>query len=414
MGRRNHHQRQSVKRRGIFGCLGLIAVLLFGLVFTFVIFLGDPPHSEADVEADCLPVGPVPKEINVKNLPTTDVGSYTKKQLTNAAIIINEAKKSEVNQQGAIIGLMTAIQESSLTVLANDGAWDYPEGTRIMTRAQWEEARKVVMKSLDFPHEGVGHAWDALGILQQRPSAGWGTVEQITNPSYAADTFFKRLKKVPDWQSLSYEMAAEKVQISGLPDNYAQRRPDAELLYAALQGATVEVTEGEEPHAECKDGGDTRNPDSQNPYDGPTSESGWVFPVETVSKIQYNYGQNRGTYPHAGEDFSSPKDTAIYAAADGQVIRSSCTELVTGRSPCQIQIDHGKIDGKRVSTLYVHMFENGVLAKVGQEVKSGDQIGKVGTNGNSTGYHLHFEVWLNKDLTNPVTFLKANGVKIPG
>lgn len=403
-----------MKRRGIFGCLGLIAVLLFGLVFTFVIFLGDPPHSEADVEADCSPIGPVPKEINVKNLPTTDVGSYTKKQLTNAAIIINEAKKSEVNQQGAIIGLMTAIQESSLTVLANDGAWDYPEGTRIMTRAQWEEARKVVMKSLDLPHEGVGHAWDALGILQQRPSAGWGTVEQIINPSYAADTFFKRLKKVPDWQSLSYEMAAEKVQISGLPDNYAQRRPDAELLYAALQGATVEVTEGEEPHAECKDGGDTRNPDSQNPYDGPTSESGWVFPVETVSKIQYNYGQNRGKYPHAGEDFSSPKDTAIYAAADGQVIRASCTELVTGRSPCQIQIDHGKIDGKRVSTLYVHMFENGVLAKAGQEVKAGDQIGKIGTNGNSTGYHLHFEVWLNKELTNPVTFLKANGVKIPG
>lgn len=403
-----------MKRRGIFGCLGLIAVLLFGLIFAFVVVLGDPPHSEADVKADCSPIGPVPKEINVKNLPTTDVGSYTKKQLTNAAIIINEAKKSEVNQQGAIIGLMTAIQESSLAVLANDGAWDYPEGTRIMTRSQWEEARKVVMKSLDLPHEGVGHAWDALGIMQQRPSAGWGTVEQIMNPAYAADTFFKRLKKVPDWQSLPYEMAAEKVQISGLPDNYAQRRPDAELLYAALQGATVEVKEGEEPRAECKDGGDTRNPDSTNPYDGPKSETGWVFPVETISKIQYNYGENRGKYPHAGEDFSSPKDTAIYAAADGQVIRASCSDLVVGRSPCQIQIDHGKIDGKQVSTLYVHMFENGVLANVGEEVKSGDQIGKVGTNGNSTGYHLHFEVWLNKDITDPVRFLKENGVKIPG
>lgn len=49
----------------------------------------------------------------------------------------------------------------------------------------------------------------------------------------------------------------------------------------------------------------------------------------------------------------------------------------------------------------MHMFDNGVLAKVGDEVRSGDQIGKVGTNGNSTGYRLHFEVWLNKDPTNP-------------
>lgn len=62
----------------------------------------------------------------------------------------------------------------------------------------------------------------------------------------------------------------------------------------------------------------------------------------------------------------------------------------------------------------MHMFDNGVLAKVGDEVRSGDQIGKVGTNGNSTGYRLHFKVWLNKDHTNPVTFLKENGVKIPG
>lgn len=403
-----------MKRSGPLGCLGMIVVLIFGLILGVVIFLGDAPRSEADVEADCSPVGPVPQEIDVQNLPTTEVGAYSQKQLINAAIIINEAKKAEMNQQGAIIGLMTAIQESSLTVLANDGSWKYPEGTRIMTRAQWEEVRKLARTSLDLPHQGVGHAWDALGIMQQRPSAGWGTVEQIMNPSYAAQTFFKRLKKVPDWQSLSYELAAEKVQVSGLPDNYAQRRPDAELLYAALQGATVEIKESEEPRAHCEDGGDTRKPEAKTPYEGPKNASGWVFPVETVSKVQYNYGEQRGKYPHAGEDFSSPKDTAIYAAASGQVIRASCSDLVVGRSACQIQIDHGNIDGQRVSTLYVHMFQDGVLAKVGEEVETGDQIAKVGTNGNSTGYHLHFEVWLNKTITNPVTFLKEHGVKIPG
>lgn len=60
------------------------------------------------------------------------------------------------------------------------------------------------------------------------------------------------------------------------------------------------------------------------------------------------------------------------------------------------------------------MFENGVLANVGDEVKAGDHIGNVGTNGNSTGYHLHFEVWEGKADTSPVTFLKEQGVSIPG
>ncbi|PRA06736.1 hypothetical protein CQ019_05005 [Arthrobacter sp. MYb229] len=402
-----------MKRPGILGVLGLITVLIFGLVFGGIIILGDSPRSEADIETDCSPEGAVPKEVNVKNLPTTDVGSYNKQQLTNAAIIINEAKTAGVKQQGAIIGLMTAIQESSLKILANDGSWEYQEGSRIMTKPEWAQARQTVVKSLDLPHEGVGHAWDALSLMQQRPSAGWGTVEQIMDPSYAAGTFFSRLKKVPDWESLPYELAAEKVQVSGLPDNYARQRADAELLYAALQGATVEVSEDDESYAQCKDGGDTRKPDSGDPYDGPTSDSGWVFPVENISRIQYNYGENRGQWPHAGEDFSSPKDTPIYAAADGQVIRASCSNLVVGRSPCQIQIDHGQIGGQRVSTLYVHMFENGVLANVGDEMEAGERIGKVGTNGNSTGYHLHFEVWLGKKIINPVAFLKEKSVKIP-
>lgn len=110
---------KRTKRRGIILVLGLISVLLFGMVFGGILLLGDSPRSEP--ETDCSPDSAVPKEINVKNLPTTEVGSYNKQQLTNAAIIINEAKEAGVQQQGAIIGLMTAIQESSLKILTNDG-----------------------------------------------------------------------------------------------------------------------------------------------------------------------------------------------------------------------------------------------------------------------------------------------------
>ncbi|MGP5391742.1 M23 family metallopeptidase, partial [Glutamicibacter arilaitensis] len=275
----------------------------------------------------------------------------------------------------------------------------------------WEQAKEVAVASLDEPHEGVGHAWDAMGTFQQRPSAGWGTVEQIMNPTYAAATFFDRLQNIDGWEELPYEQAAEAVQASGLPDNYAQRRGDAELIYAALQGTEVTVTDQDEPHATCDNGTETRNPKKINI---PNNDSEWVFPLEMLTKIWHNYGESRGPYPHAGEDFAAPEDTPIYAAAAGQVIRASCDDLVVGRSPCQIEIDHGTHDGTQITTLYVHMYPDDLIAHVGDEVEAGEQIAQVGTNGNSTGFHLHFEVWRDGQITNPMELLEQQGVTMPG
>ncbi|MDV2982489.1 UNVERIFIED_CONTAM: M23 family metallopeptidase [Actinomycetes bacterium ARC8] len=392
------------------GCLFIVGIV--GLCITALILVllsGDMNETVKPDESqpDCGPKVHISNVIDVKNLPDKKIKGYGEDQLKNAAVIINEARKADVDRQGAVIGLMTAMQESSLRILANGGDWEYPKNTSIMTYEQWLKARDIVMKSLDYPHEGVGNAWDALGILQQRPSAGWGSVKEIMNPSYAASAFYERLVKVPNWRDKPYELAAEAVQISGKPDNYADHRTNAESIFDALQGAKVESSESDSNSTQCEDG----TPKDEK-YDGPKGE--WVFPVKTVSTIQYNYGEPRGAYPHAGEDFSSPEDTPIYAASGGQVIRSSCSDLVVGRSPCQIQVDHGKVDGVRISTLYVHMFPDDLKANVGDVVKPGQKIAQVGTNGQSTGFHLHFEVWLGKKQTNPVNFLKEHGVKIPG
>ncbi|MGP5703780.1 M23 family metallopeptidase [Glutamicibacter arilaitensis] len=399
-----------MRRFKLLKILAITLMIFFGGIFLSLTILG--PRDAADPRTmDCNPNSSIGESIDVTNLPTTPVGSYTGKQLANAAIIINEASTADLPQRAAIIGLMTSLQESSLTILANDGSWEYPKGTRIMTKNEWEQAKEVAVASLDEPHEGVGHAWDAMGTFQQRPSAGWGTVGQIMNPAIAAATFFDRLQNIDGWEELPYEEAAEAVQASGLPDNYAQRRDDAELIYAALQGTEVTVTDQDEPHATCDNGTETRNPKKINI---PNNDSEWVFPLETLTKIWHNYGESRGPYPHAGEDFAAPEDTPIYAAAAGQVIRSSCDDLVVGRSPCQIEIDHGTHDGTQITTLYVHMYPDDLIAHVGDEVEAGEQIAQVGTNGNSTGFHLHFEVWRDGQITNPMELLEQQGVTMPG
>ncbi|MGZ9586019.1 murein hydrolase activator EnvC family protein [Paenibacillus marinisediminis] len=100
---------------------------------------------------------------------------------------------------------------------------------------------------------------------------------------------------------------------------------------------------------------------------------------------------------HSGLDMGAPAGTPIYAAESGIV---TVAEWWGGYGNCVI-IDHGG----GVWTLYGHMREGGIKVSKGDMVNVGDQIGEVGTTGNSTGNHLHFEVRLNGDRVDPEPYL---------
>ncbi|WTL24795.1 hypothetical protein OG875_09415 [Streptomyces sp. NBC_01498] len=91
---------------------------------------------------------------------------------------------------------------------------------------------------------------DSVGLFQQRPSKGWGTVEQILDPVYSAGKFYDGLAEVPGYSRLPLTEAAQRVQRSGFPQAYAKHEPDAALLSAALTGraaATLTCTGGAVP-----------------------------------------------------------------------------------------------------------------------------------------------------------------------
>ncbi len=77
---------------------------------------------------------------------------------------------------------------------------------------------------------------DSLGLFQQRPTQGWGTADQITDPVYAAGKFYDHLVQVPGYSRLPLTVAAQKVQRSGFPQAYAKHEPDASLLASGLTG----------------------------------------------------------------------------------------------------------------------------------------------------------------------------------
>lgn len=110
-----------------------------------------------------------------------------------------------------------------------------------------------------------------------------------------------------------------------------------------------------------------------------------------------DYG-GRGGYVHAGIDYGASCGSPVTSAGDGEVFIAGWS----GSGGIVVAVDHGIRGGKGFATRYHHLSATNV--SLGQKVKRGDVIGMVGTTGNSTGCHLHFETLVNGDRKNPVAF----------
>lgn len=107
---------------------------------------------------------------------------------------------------------------------------------------------------------------------------------------------------------------------------------------------------------------------------------------------------------HNGADMLAPSGTPIYAAAAG-VVRASAESI--GGYGVAVMLD-SVVGGQRVQTTYGHMIYGSRQVQAGQTVAAGQLIGYVGSTGRSTANHLHFEVWVNGGLLEPIAWLSAN------
>jgi Spy/CpxP family protein refolding chaperone len=146
--------------------------------------------SEKDLHPGAIPGGQ--EHINISD-----------EQLTNVREIVKAGQTMNLPPRAQVIAVATAMQESKLHNIGNLGA---------------------------------ANDHDSEGLFQQRPSSGWGTSEQITNPAYATTAFLKGLKQVDGWQNMPLTQAAQKVQVSAYPDAYAQWEKQAGELVDAFYG----------------------------------------------------------------------------------------------------------------------------------------------------------------------------------
>ncbi|WP_238015016.1 M23 family metallopeptidase [Dactylosporangium sp. AC04546] len=299
--------------------------------------------------ASCTSPAPAPTSIGI---PAT-AGSWDVEQLSNVARIVAVGHEKGVAWWGWVVAVATAIQESELRNL--------PGGDR-----------------------------DSIGLFQQRPSQGWGTPQQLADPTYQARKFYEALLAVEGWQQLPLAEAAQAVQRSAYPDAYARHTAVAihlTTMIAASTGTARSAT-GFEPVP--TDG-----------WCGAVSAQGWTQPVNAAIVSGYRTAGRPG---HQGVDLAAPRNTVVAAAAAGTITRVRCNAVDTRdgsdwgcdrdgdpkhTAGCGWYVDILHADG--IVTRYCHLGRT-PLVHTGEPVHAGQPLGYVGSSGHSSGPHLHFEV----------------------
>ena len=135
---------------------------------------------------------------------------------------------------------------------------------------------------------------------------------------------------------------------------------------------------------------------------GPAGRHGFTHPVPGA--ITSPYGMRfhpvlHVTKLHDGTDFGAACSTPIRAPYAGRVTRA----YVNAGYGNRLFLDHGRVDGHEVETAYNHA--TGYVVRPGQHVARGQLIGYVGSTGFATGCHLHFMVWLDGRMVDPMSWL---------
>lgn len=133
----------------------------------------------------------------------------------------------------------------------------------------------------------------------------------------------------------------------------------------------------------------------------------WIVPIPVGKFVVSScFAARWGTF-HYGVDMAAPQGTPFYAAGDGIVIEAGPMRGFGNA----IMIKHA--DG----TITVYGHEEKYLVQKGEKVKAGQLIGLVGSEGESTGYHLHFEIRVNSEngtKIDPMDWLQARGIDLAG
>jgi len=236
------------------------------------------------------------------------------------------------------------------------------------------------------------------------------------------DDFQDAVEKVEEREK---NLQAEYEELTEIQDSLIAQKAEAQTLLAQksselddiedeLDNVRAQIRAAEEAEKKKQEAADAAKPNTGGSSSGGSSSGGqtsskppvvsgngfFTHPCPGMSyqssyfgEIRYGIGDTR---PHKGHDYAAPAGTPIYAAAAGTVTLAG----YSSSAGYWVVINHGN----GLVSKYMHMYRMPFVS-TGQKVVKGQHIGGVGTTGQSTGNHLHFQVELNGTPVNPSNYM---------
>ena len=346
------------------------------------------------------------KEIDnqIKEINSEIAGN--KQQMTNALTQINKLSSEISTYENEISDLQTRINEVTAQITQKEA--DIKE-----TQEKYENQIELLSKRLVALYESGSVSY--LDMLLSADSLSdfiskYYMIERLAEYDEDLLNQIESTRKQIEEEKLSLENAKNEIvtsksAIEGKKNSLASSVNQKQNLVSTLSAEEKNLQEQLEEFEKDKKAVQNQIAALSAKYKGTKAVApsaagyGTPLPGRTRANITTGYGAYAG---HTGVDFACPGGTTIMAVKAGTVVTSTALTYSNGQYKSYgnyVVIDHH--DG--TMTLYAHMQSRSV--SVGQSVSQGQQIGLVGSTGNSTGNHLHFEVWVNGRRTNPTAYL---------
>lgn len=264
------------------------------------------------------------------------------------------------------------------------------EDTSLLTAVRNHDSegrRRASKRRFSSTSQKAGLALAATGIIAL---AAVPTAQAVSGHEDLSTVSAASTSSAPVTAAQDSDLKFERIEVTSKAAPEQKAEPKTEVKAASVEKADEAK---EKPKAEPKK--------ESKPAPKETAASGLASPVADLNQSSgFGYRINPVTGAagefHNGSDYALECGTDVKAAAAGKVVEASSSAAGYGN---RIVIEHG--DGMK--TTYNHLQSIGVSQ--GQQVSTGDSIADLGTTGNSTGCHLHFEVVVDGAEVDPAKYL---------
>jgi murein DD-endopeptidase MepM/ murein hydrolase activator NlpD len=411
--REKEERRKYILRQNKWGSIVLSGVLTVTLTIGSMAMgaWGEPEVAQASSKA-VKQLEQEVKELNVQKTATKKLldqidrniaqlkkeENTIQKELAELDYLIAQTQLSIYEKDEEIKETQTQAYEAALELTAaEERVEERDQLLKTRVRSMYESGGKVNYLEVLLGSASFGEFLERLDFLSLIMQQDQKIFEDFINDKNLIEE-----KKI-EIEGFLVQLEGQKAELDALMENQRAQEKD-KLLRVAEIGQNQEELAKQEEEAEKEMFILANQISSKNKEIEKLNFDGqFTWPVPDSYRITSHFGLRKDPFTgarkgHNGTDIGAPQGTKIVAASGGIVI---VAEYLRGYGNTVI-IEHGN----NVRTLYGHIRNNGTKVKVGDTVKKGQKIAEVGSTGNSTGPHLHFEVHENGKQIDPMKYLK--------